>query len=298
MANENESQAQTEEVKIPTKDELLESVHEEATEESAETPSSSLSEAEQRAFEKGWRPKDQFHGDPDDWRPAKEWLERGEIFERMRHISKEAHDARNALTSVYQEFMKYREVAYKQALEDLKSQRKQAWNEGDYDAVEKLEEKIDQTKEQQAIERAKARAQVQQQQAQNQNQLDPDVQAWIDRNKWYTEDREMRAYADATANIYVDEQKRLGKQVDPHALQTHVESSVRKIFSDKFRKGPPSPDSQGSRQQSGSNRTTDKYAQVERNMSEEELKIMNTLVKHSGISKEQYMKDYIKASEG
>jgi len=292
MANENE----TEEVKIPSKDELLEGTTTEVQEPSGESRPQ-FSDAEQRAYDKGWRPKEEFHGDPEDWRPAKEWLERGEIFERMRHISKEAYEAKNALNSVYQEFMKYRETAYKQALEDLKSERKQAWNEGDYDKVEKLEEQIDKTKEQQAVERARAMAKAKEQQ-QTQNQIDPDVQAWIDRNKWYTEDKEMRAYADATANIFAEEHKRLGQPVDPFKLQAHVESSVRKLFADKFRKGPPSPDSQGSRQQSGSNRTTDKYAQVERNMSEEELKIMNTLVKHSGISKEQYMKDYIKASEG
>jgi len=287
---------ETEEVKIPSKDELLEGTTTEVQEPSGESRPQ-FSDAEQRAYDKGWRPKEEFHGDPEDWRPAKEWLERGEIFERMRHISKEAYEAKNALNSVYQEFMKYRETAYKQALEDLKSERKQAWNEGDYDKVEKLEEQIDKTKEQQAVERARAMAKAKEQQ-QTQNQIDPDVQAWIDRNKWYTEDKEMRAYADATANIFVEEQKRLGQPVDPQKLQTHVESSVRRLFADKFRKGPPSPDSQGSRQQSGSNRTTDKYAQIERNMSEEELKIMNTLVRHSGISKEQYMKDYIKASEG
>ena len=38
-----------------------------------------LPEHEVAAREKGWRPKDEWEGDPDDWRPAKQFLEWGEM---------------------------------------------------------------------------------------------------------------------------------------------------------------------------------------------------------------------------
>ena len=35
---------------------------------------------EAEAREQGWKPKEGYEGDPEKWRPAKEFVERGELF--------------------------------------------------------------------------------------------------------------------------------------------------------------------------------------------------------------------------
>lgn len=51
-----------------------EEIVEEATEEAPQ-----LSEIEQRAYDQGWRPKDQFDGPEENWKPAKQYVEWGEM---------------------------------------------------------------------------------------------------------------------------------------------------------------------------------------------------------------------------
>ena len=40
-------------------------------------------EYEQRASAEGWVPKEEWTGDPAQWRPAKEFLDRGELFKKI-----------------------------------------------------------------------------------------------------------------------------------------------------------------------------------------------------------------------
>lgn len=244
-------------------------------------------EAEQRAMSKGWRPKDQFEGDPDEWRPAREWLERGELFERMRHISKEANEAKQALNGVYGEFVKYRQNAYQQALQALKADRREAMQEGDFEKVEKIEEQIDTAKQAAAAEAQKLRQQTQA----NKEALTPAYQEFVAANPWYTTDTELRDAADAVAMNFMREKN---GQYDEFELTDFVSKRVRKLFPDKFKRpsGPPSPDSSGSRQSGNTTTQVRQSSGLESRMSSEEQKIMQTLIKSGVVTKEQYMKDY------
>ena len=38
---------------------------------------------ELEAREQGWKPQDEYEGDPNKWRPAKEFVERGELFGKI-----------------------------------------------------------------------------------------------------------------------------------------------------------------------------------------------------------------------
>ena len=44
---------------------------------------------EQRALDQGWVPQDEWQGDPDDWRPAKEFIDRGELFRKIDELKNE-----------------------------------------------------------------------------------------------------------------------------------------------------------------------------------------------------------------
>ena len=41
---------------------------------------------ESEAREQGWKPKEEYEGDPEKWRPAKEFVERGELFGKIMQI--------------------------------------------------------------------------------------------------------------------------------------------------------------------------------------------------------------------
>ena len=52
---------------------------------------------EEQAREQGWRPKEEFDGDESKWRPAKEFVERGELFGKIDSLGKELKDTKKAL---------------------------------------------------------------------------------------------------------------------------------------------------------------------------------------------------------
>ena len=85
-----------EEVVIPSKDELL-TIGEEGGEEGIEEQVPEISPEEERARSGGWVPKTEWKGDPNEWRSAKEFNERGEIFATMRDLRKQNSEVKQAL---------------------------------------------------------------------------------------------------------------------------------------------------------------------------------------------------------
>ena len=108
-----------------------------------------LTAAEQKAMEQGWVPQDQWEGDPEQWRPAKEFLDRGELFKKIEDQNRTIKEFKRALDDLKQHHSKTRETEYARALQALKAQKKTALEEGDADTVIKLDDQIDLVKEEQ-----------------------------------------------------------------------------------------------------------------------------------------------------
>ena len=105
------------------------------------------SDVEKRAMDMGWVPKDQYNGDPDRWKSAEVFLALDEPIKRIESQSKELKAVRKALEALQEHHSKVRENEYKRAMEDLKAARRQAYQDGDLDRVEALEERIDEFKQ-------------------------------------------------------------------------------------------------------------------------------------------------------
>jgi len=60
-------------------------------------PSIAADPYESEAREQGWKPQDEYEGDPNKWRPAKEFVERGELFGKIDSLGKELKETRKAL---------------------------------------------------------------------------------------------------------------------------------------------------------------------------------------------------------
>ena len=74
---------------------------------------------EQQAREQGWRPKEEYEGDPEKWRPAKEFVERGELFGKIDTLGKELKETKKALKMLQEHNEKIKESEFKRAVEEL-----------------------------------------------------------------------------------------------------------------------------------------------------------------------------------
>lgn len=83
---------------------------------------------EQRAHGRGWRPKDEYNGDPDEWRTAKQFNEHGELIGRVR----QQNDQMQHMSKNFDERITGLNIMHKGQLENQMKQLNTQFN----DAVE------------------------------------------------------------------------------------------------------------------------------------------------------------------
>ena len=161
----------------------------------------SVSEVEASSF--GWVPKEQFHGNPDDWKDADTFLRRGkEINGFLRNDLekiKRAHAAEVAeLRQTMTEFQKYHDEtearAYIRAFNDLKQAKIEAIEQGDGARVIDLEDQISSLQELQKEKPApKPKDDI---------KFSPqDFNEWKQNNTWYGKDLELSELTDDFAEL-------------------------------------------------------------------------------------------------
>ena len=263
----------TEEVVVETPAEVkVETPAAEVKVEAAPEPSP----VESQARDQGWVSKEEWVelGRPeDDWRPAKEFVERGELYKSIHQTKRELKQTQAALDALQKHHQLVYEKAYTQALNELKTQKRQALREGDLEAAEQADEQIDQLREEHVKEREQLAAQ------QNvQVGPPPEFQAFLDRNPWYHTDKGMRDEADAAGFIY------LNNGGDKATLLTHVEQVMKRKFPEKFGVKRAAPNAVAP-----TNRTAKpapKGADVE--LDESEREAMRTFVRMGVMTEDQY----------
>lgn len=184
------------------------------------------SDTEQRAMSQGWVPKDEWDGDPDQWRPAKEFLDRGELFKKIDEQNRTIKEFKRVLDEFGKHHSQVRKVEYERALADLKAAKKEALVEGDADAVIDIDEKMQLVREKQKEAEASPAAKLPEPSVSENNVV---FRNWVDRNGWYENNKAMRAYADRIGN-------ELGSQggMSPTDILAAVEREVKKEFAHKF----------------------------------------------------------------
>jgi hypothetical protein len=234
-----------------------------------------LTEIEQRAQAQGWVPKDEWDGDPEQWRPAKEFIDRGELFKKIEDQNKTIKEFRHTLQEFAKHHEKVKKVEYERALSDLKAEKKAALTDGDADAVIEIDEKIAMVRDAQK----EATAPV------NVPPPPPETnilfQNWVERNGWYNNNTAMRAFADRIGN---DLGARGG--VSATDILAEVERQVKKEFAHKFQN--PNRDKPGAVEGSSSKggKKNDSFA-----LSEEERRVMRRFVSSGALTEEQYIAD-------
>lgn len=261
------------------KEEEVETIEEEVVE---------VSPIEQEALEQGWVPKDKWveqGGNPDEWRPAKEFKERGELFKSIHAIKRELKSKDQALTALQRHHQYVFEKAHQKALNDLKAAKRQALKNEDLESLAAIEERIEEVE----AEHKEAAAEIAQVQTPTSAQPHPDFQAWLDRNPWYASDSDLQEFADAMGLVYSNK----NPGVTPQVVLKHVEAEVKKKFPEKFgtpRKSAPNPTLKPA---STGKVAGGKGSNIE--LSDTERDIMNTLVRSGVLTEEQYKADLKKA---
>jgi hypothetical protein len=230
---------------------------------------------EDRAREQGWRPKEEFEGDPSKWVSAETFVAKGELIDRIEALGKKLKDADKTINMLKEHHVKVKESEFKRAVDFLKSQKKVAFEAGDVDKIIEIDDRIAEVRETQ-------KAQAEQMEVDAGNELHPDFAAWVSENKWYERDAEMRADADAFGDAYA----RNNPNKTPTQVLEYVTNKIKKTYADKFqnpnRTKPNGVEGGGTRQ--GGSR--DSFS-----LTEEEAKVMNTFVRNGIMTKEEYIKE-------
>lgn len=275
------------EVKIPTREEILNG-DEQTTTESGKTAtqeSPDYTEVEQSALKQGWKPKDQWEGDPDQHRSAREYLDRGELLGKIKSQNAKLDEFNRTLAVMSEHNKKVYAAGYEKALGDLKLQKKEALREGDADAVMEIDDKIDETKE--ALRNIKNT---------NTTPQGPSVttQNWLQENEWYAKDRVMRAAANEMAVEYVKSHQNASEE----QIYDYIDKEIRKELPEKFGKKAattaPNPDGQSRKVTTSGGKSSMTFEALLDTMDDDQARIAKTLVKTGALTKEKYVEDYQK----
>lgn len=229
-------------------------------------------EVELKAMDMGWRPKSEFNGDEVDFIDAKEFVNRKPLFDKIETQSRELKNVKKALDALKVHYTTVRETEYKRALNELKEQRQEAISNADGVKFEQIDNQIKEI-EQQAKE-VSAVANVP-----NEPDIHPEFQAWVNQNPWYQSTPYMRTFADL-------EGARLHAQgLDRNEVLRKVAEAVKKEFPTKFRN--PNKEDAPNVEQSGGSKTGGKSDAFE--LTAQERKIMNDLVRQGVLTKEKYI---------
>ena len=245
---------------------------------------------ELKAMEQGWKPLEEWEGEPDEHRSAKEYLDRGDLLKTIKQTNSKVREMEAMLTHLSAQNKRVYEAGYQKALVDLKSQRAEAMREGDVDKVLQIEEKIDETKE--ALNTIKRAPVTQVQQGPT-----PAYQDWLSKNQWYLKDASLHHWTNGMSAEYF--------KINPHATEQEVldylHEEIRKEFPNKpyfkgssLPKGPPGPDGGGRRsaEGAGKGKGKDEFEELVSSLSEVEQRVARNLVKQGYVTKEKYVEDY------
>lgn len=231
---------------------------------------------EQKAMADGWRPLEDWTGDEDDWKDAKSFVRDGELFKKIEEVKRENKNLRKTVSTFKDHYDKVRETEYQRALDTLKQQKKEALREGDTDLAVDLDDKIDAKKAENEDARQREVALATEEPA-----LNPEFVSWVNRNKWYNTNQEVREFADQAGVAY----KKTHMQASPKEVLDYVEERVAKGYPELFKnvkKNAPSTVEGGSGPRKPNSKVT---------LTEFETSIMKKLVRSGALTEAQYMKD-------
>jgi hypothetical protein len=157
---------------------------------------------EDTASSEGWKPLDQWEGDPLDWVDAPEFNVRGSLMKRIQRQSKKIqtleqqhHEQINAIKQLGEHNRKLAEYEYQKAINDLRGRKKEALDVGDSESIIAIDDQLDRLKTAQASNASAPRSQQSVEDVHPRGEeIAEELVAWVRKpgNEWFESDHEAR----------------------------------------------------------------------------------------------------------
>ena len=196
---------------------------------------------ENEARQQGWKPQEDYEGDPERWVDAQTFVERGEQFvgllkpklDKLEKQLRYQESVNKDMKKYVKEFQSAKQKEIEQLETKLKEQRKQAVAAGDGEAFERAETELQNLQDQKKGMAPPKEAQPE----------PPEwAQDWLSENQWYEKDPVLRRFADA----YSDELRTLNPSLTEREFLDSVSEHVKAEMPHKFTNSRKSPDVEGS----------------------------------------------------
>lgn len=162
-----------------------------------------LSPVEKEAIDEGWRPKEEFEGDPDKWVSAHEFVRYGKLQKTMNRMRSDFDDR-------LRDVNKYHEMQKAQAIAELKAQQKQAVRSGDEETYDVIQKRIDQFES-----------------SASSTSKDPVVAAWEAKNTWVNDANDPRTLE---ANAFYAGYKHRNPSATESDALAYVDERLEKMY--------------------------------------------------------------------
>ena len=253
------------------------------TEPEQKKPPVEYTKVQQKAIDAGWRPRAEFEGADDEFIDAGEFVRRGELFDKIEQRRKEISELRKTVRVMQEHHGKVREAEFKRALDLLKKQKVEALKDNEPERVVDLDTQIDEVKDQLALTKADAAREV------IKDEPDPRFLSWVDKNKWYAQNTELKEFADSVGIAYT----KAHPGISPVDVLKYVETRVKTAYPDKFKN--PNRERASAVEGGDGNRTASRKASQtdDYEMTAEEEKVFATLKRADPKfwTKERYVAD-------
>ena len=262
-----------------------------------ESPSIVPSESENEARRMGWVGKEEFKGDPNKWRPADEWLDRGKRIlpivlkenERLQRnldrVKDQLSEMRDSTKELLEFHKKSEERAYERARKEIEAKIEAAAANADAGTVRAEMVKLDNlAKEHQP----KAEPKKNEGNEVTEGRLDPVIQDWIRAEEWFQKDKTLNAFAvEAYGNLERDK-----PGVSKAELLAETKRRTMEKFPEKFGINPERANARTVAEPSSGNAGR-KRGRTFDDLPPEAKAACNKFVKTiPGFKREQYLADY------
>lgn len=228
---------------------------------------------EEQAKVLGWKPPDEFKGDPEFALSAEDFIEKGQrdgpiLRENVRKLQATVADQGRIITQMKSDTSSYIDMTVKAQIADYEDDLKKAADEGDSEGVIKAHKAITDIKDSQ-----KPTTEV------NGKAPPPEVQAFLDANPWYNTDATKTAYADFIDKTEVGD-----------TPAEHLANIAKKVKEKFMEKKPTPPNVEGG----GRKKTASKGSKTYEGMDDEAKAICDRMVSNKYVTKEKFVENYHK----
>jgi len=244
-------------------------------------PAVEVKTIEDVAKTQGWRPKEEYEGDPTKWVSAETFVAKGELIEKIETIGRELKEQKKANQALLEHHKKVKDSEFKRAVDYLKAQKADALRKGDAELVVDLDDQLANVRETQKL-------QAQEPVVASQPREFTD---WVSNNKWYDTDDDLREEADIIGLTYAEKYKQQGIQKDPLEVLEYVSKQIKKLNPEKFTNPNRNKPSIVEGSAAPASRKTDTFE-----LTEDERQVMNQFMRSgvigpNGMSKDDYINE-------